>query len=78
MTSARTLSKLYWGTTASALVATTLSTIEATIRLLHTLTDFPVVFVGGTVVTPDYARQMGVDYYAKAASASAEIVRKVL
>lgn len=61
----------------SALMTTTLPAMEATIRLLHTLPRPPVVFVGGAVVTPEYARRMGADYYAKDARASVEIARKV-
>ena len=62
----------------SALMTTTLPSMEATIRLLHTLPHPPVIFVGGAVVTPEYARQMGADYYARDARASVEIARKVL
>ena len=61
----------------SALMTTTLPAMEATIRLLHTLPKPPVIFVGGAVVTPEYAREMGADYYARDARASVEIARKV-
>ncbi len=61
----------------SALMTTTLPAMEATIRLLRTLPKPPVIFVGGAVVTPEYARQMGADYYAKDARASVEIARRV-
>ena len=61
----------------SALMTTTLPAMEATIRLLRTLPKPPVIFVGGAVVTPEYARQMGADYYARDARASVEIARKV-
>lgn len=61
----------------SALMTTTLPAMEDTIRLLHTLPKPPVIFVGGAVVTPEYARKMGADYYAKDARASVEIARKV-
>ena len=62
----------------SALMTTTLPAMEETIRLLHTLPEPPVVFVGGAVVTPEYAVHMHADYYAKDARQSVEIVRKVL
>lgn len=62
----------------SALMTTTLPAMEDTIRLLHTLDHPPVIFVGGAVVTPDYAARMGADYYARDARQSAEIARKVL
>lgn len=62
----------------SALMTTTLPAMEETIKLLHTLPRPPVIFVGGAVVTPEYAQQMGADYYAKDARQSVEIARKVL
>ncbi len=61
----------------SALMTTTLPAMEETIGLLHSLPEPPVVMVGGAVVTPEYARQMGADYYAKDAKASVEIAREV-
>ena len=62
----------------SALMTTTLPAMEQTIRVLHSLPQPPVIFVGGAVVTPEYASQMGADYYAKDARQSVEIARKVL
>ena len=62
----------------SALMTTTLPAMEETIRLLHTLPNPPVIFVGGAVVTPEYAQHMHADYYAKDAKESAEIAKKVL
>ena len=52
--------------------------MEETIRQLRALPDPPVTFVGGAVVTPEYAQQMGADYYAKDARQSVEIAREVL
>ena len=62
----------------SALMTTTLPAMEETIALLHTLPRPPVIFVGGAVVTPEYARTMGADFYAKDARQSVDIARKVL
>ena len=62
----------------SALMTTTLPAMEETIRQLRALPDPPVTFVGGAVVTPEYAQQMGADYYAKDARQSVEIAREVL
>ena len=62
----------------SALMTTTLPAMEETIRQLRALPQPPVTFVGGAVVTPEYAVQMGADYYAKDARQSVEIARKVL
>jgi 5-methyltetrahydrofolate--homocysteine methyltransferase len=62
----------------SALMTTTLPAMEETIRQLKALPHPPVTFVGGAVVTPEYAKQMGADYYSKDAKESVEIARKVL
>ena len=62
----------------SALMTTTLPAMEATIKLLHTLEEPPAIFVGGAVVTPDFAAQMGADYYARDARQSVDIARRVL
>ena len=62
----------------SALMTTTLPAMEKTVRLLQTLEEPPVVFVGGAVVTPEYAKQVGADHYAADARQSVEIARKVL
>ncbi len=61
----------------SALMTTTLPAMEETIRLLHTLPEPPAVVVGGAVVTPEYAKKIGADYYAKDARQSVEAARAV-
>jgi len=61
----------------SALMTTTLPSMEKTIKLLHAMENPPVIFVGGAVVTLEYAAQMGADYYAKDARESVEIARRV-
>ncbi|WP_455581587.1 homocysteine S-methyltransferase family protein [Dysosmobacter sp.] len=62
----------------SALMTTTLPAMEETLQLLKTLSQPPVTMVGGAVVTPEYAKKMGADYYARDARQSVEIARKVL
>lgn len=62
----------------SALMTTTLPAMEETIRLLRALPQPPVVWVGGAVVTTDFAAKMGADYYAKDARQSVDIARRVL
>ena len=62
----------------SALMTTTLPAMEETIRLLHTLPEPPVIFVGGAVVTPEYAAHMQADHYAKDAKQAVEIAKEVL
>ena len=62
----------------SALMTTTLPAMEETIKLLQTLPQPPVIFVGGAVVTPEYAKTMGANFYARDARQSVDIARKVL
>lgn len=61
----------------SALMTTTLPSMEETVRQLHALPNPPSIMVGGAVVTPEYAQKMGA-FYAKDARASVEIAKKVL
>ena len=62
----------------SALMTTTLPAMEETTRRLKALPNPPVVWVGGAVVTPDYAKSIGADYYARDARQSVDIARAVL
>ena len=61
----------------SALMTTTLPAMEETVRRLGALDRPPAVFVGGAVVTPEYAERIGAGY-AKDARQSVEIARRVL
>lgn len=61
----------------SALMTTTVINMEKTIAALRAETDCTIL-VGGAVLTESYAKQIGADYYAKDAKASADIARKVL
>lgn len=47
----------------SALMTTTLPSMEKTVRLLHERIPGIKVIVGGAVLTEEYAREMGADYY---------------
>ena len=49
----------------SALMTTTLPAMAETVRQLKALPEPPHVMVGGAVVTADYARNIGADFYAK-------------
>ncbi|MBE5957686.1 MAG: homocysteine methyltransferase [Lachnospiraceae bacterium] len=62
----------------SALMTTTLCSMEETIRLLRENNVDCKVMVGGAVLTPDYAMSIGADYYAKDAKESADIAKLVL
>ena len=48
-----------------------------TVRRLKLLEDPPAVMVGGAVVTEDYAKSIGADYYAKDVRDAVKITSKV-
>lgn len=61
----------------SALMTTTVSNMEKTIKRLRE-EHIPVkVMVGGAVLSPEYAQRIGADYYGKDAMASVSIVKEV-
>ena len=61
----------------SALMTTTLVSMEETIKLLRKNNVDCKIMVGGAVVTPDYAMQIGADFYSKDAKQSVDIARQV-
>ena len=61
----------------SALMTTTLVSMEKTIQLLHENNVDCKIMVGGAVLTPEYAKQIGADYYAKDAKESCDIAKQV-
>lgn len=61
----------------SALMTTTLGAMEKTIRLLRENNVDCKIMVGGAVLTPDYAKRIGADYYAKDAKTGADIAKEV-
>ena len=62
----------------SALMTTTLKSMEETITLLKKELPDCKVMVGGAVLTPDYAKKIGADYYAKDAKEAVDIARKII
>ena len=62
----------------SALMTTTLASMEATIRLLRAEEIPCKVVVGGAVLTEDYAQKIGADFYAKDAKESVDVARQVI
>ena len=62
----------------SALMTTTVGSMEETIRALRDSGHDCKVMVGGAVLTPEYAEKIGADYYAKDAKCSADIAKQVL
>ncbi|MBR2781830.1 MAG: homocysteine S-methyltransferase family protein [Oscillospiraceae bacterium] len=61
----------------SALMTTTLPSMERTIQALRASGHPCTIMVGGAVLTPEYASQIGADYYAKDAQQSVKIAQTV-
>ena len=62
----------------SALMTTTVKAMEETIVLLkQTGAEIPVM-VGGAVLTAEFAKEIGADFYAKDAQAAVEVAQKVV
>ncbi len=62
----------------SALMTTTVPNMKATIDALHEAGLPCQVWVGGAVLTPAYAKQIGADFYCKDAKASADLAKAIL
>ena len=59
-------------------MTTTLRSMEETIALLRQEQVPCRVVVGGAVLTPEYARQIGADFYARDAKESVDVARQVI
>ena len=62
----------------SALMTTTVSSMAETIHALRESGHPCKIMVGGAVLTPEYAAEIGADYYAADAKQSADIAKLVL
>ena len=62
----------------SALMTTTLPSMEETIRLVKAHCPDCKIMVGGAVLTADYAEKIGADFYAKDAKGAVDIARSVI
>ncbi|MEE0741220.1 MAG: homocysteine S-methyltransferase family protein [Emergencia sp.] len=62
----------------SALMTTTLHSMEETISLLKKEAPYCKVMVGGAVLTKEYAKKIGADFYVKDAKASVDVARQTL
>lgn len=62
----------------SALMTTTVPNMKATIDALREAGLPCQVWVGGAVLTPAYAKQIGADFYCKDAKASADLAKAIL
>ena len=60
----------------SALMTTTLKSMEETIAALHAAKLDCKIMVGGAVLTPEYAKKIGADWYAKDAKCSDDIAKE--
>ncbi len=60
----------------SALMTTTLKSMEETIAALHDAKLDCKIVVGGAVLTPEYAEKIGADWYAKDAKKTADIAKE--
>ncbi len=61
----------------SALMTTTLKSMEETIKLLHESNVDCRIVVGGAVLTPEYAKKIDADFYAKDAKETVDIAKEV-
>ena len=62
----------------SALMTTTVKSMAKTIQALHQSGHPCKIWVGGAVLTPEYAKEIGADFYAKDAKESVDIAKQVL
>ncbi|MCH5324186.1 MAG: homocysteine S-methyltransferase family protein [Eubacterium sp.] len=62
----------------SALMTTTLKSMEETIKLLKARKPDCKVVVGGAVLTEDYAMKIGADYYSKDAKQTVDIAKQII
>lgn len=70
----------------SALMTTTLKSMEETIKLVRNTKELQnsdgtskcKIFVGGAVLTPDYAETIGADFYCKDAKEAVDVAKKIL
>ncbi len=62
----------------SALMTTTLKSMEDTIKLIRENNLDCRIMVGGAVLTPEYAEKIGADFYSKDAKQSVDIAKQIL
>ena len=61
----------------SALMTTTVANMKRTIEALRASGHDCKIWVGGAVLTPEYAKEIGADFYARDAKQSVDIAKKV-
>lgn len=62
----------------SALMTTTVVSMEKTITQLKQIDNMCPIFVGGAVLTADYAKEINADYYSKDATEAVELMNKII
>ena len=62
----------------SALMTTTLKSMAQTIAQLHDAGLPCKIMVGGAVLTPEYAKEISADFYARDAKESVDIAKRVV
>ena len=62
----------------SALMTTTVISMEKTIKMLKEIDNMCPIFVGGAVLTADFAKEINADYYAKDAMEAVEIMNQII
>lgn len=62
----------------SALMTTTVVSMEKTIKLLKEIEGMCPIMVGGAVLTPEYAHDINADYYVADANKSVEVAQNVI
>lgn len=62
----------------SALMTTTVVSMSKTIELLKQIDNICPIFVGGAVLTADYAKEINADYYSKDAMEAVELLNKII
>ena len=62
----------------SALMTTTVASMERTIQALHEAGCSEPIWVGGAVVTEDIAQNIGADYYTEDAMAAVNLLEGIL
>lgn len=62
----------------SALMTTTLKNMEKTIQALHQAGCNCPIWVGGAVLTPEIAKDIGADYYTEDAMASVRLLKQII
>ena len=59
-------------------MTTTVASMEKTIAMLKKIDNMCPIFVGGAVLTADYAKEINADYYSKDAMDAVELLNRII